>query len=75
MTPPEFLAAVAEAFGPYAKSPDNPKGANSYYVEGAAKPYVVMFSENDEPCEFATAEEAVRKAQQLKVAQDSQPHL
>ena len=75
MTPTEFLAAVADAFGPYAKSDAKPHGGEGYYVESEAKPYVVMLRDNDEPYEFATAEEAIEKAKWLKSAEDAQPEL
>ncbi len=75
MTPTEFIAAAGKAFGPYAKSPENPKGAQGYHVQGEAKPYAIMFADNDEPYKFATAEEASEKARQLRTAADSRPEV
>ena len=73
MTPTEFIAAAADAFGQYAKSSANPKGAQAYHVDGEPTPYAVMFNDNDEPYKFATAEEAIEKARQLKAAADAKP--
>jgi len=63
MTEPHYLAAVADALGPLAKSPENPDGGQGFYVEGECRPYVIFV---DEPREFKTAEEAVAKARQLR---------
>ena len=59
MTESNFLAAVADALGPLAKSPENPDGGEGFYVEGELEPYVVFL---DEPWEFRTAESAIAKA-------------
>lgn len=63
MTESDFKAAVADALGPLAKSPENPDGGEGFYVEGEWEPYVVFL---EEPREFKTAEAAIAKARQLR---------
>lgn len=63
MTFDEFKAAVSEALGPLAKSPENPEGGEAFYSPGEDKPWVVLC---DEPYEHATPEQAIAQAEKLQ---------
>ncbi len=62
MTYATYIIAVTQALGPLAKSPSNPDGGEGFYVEGEARPWVLLC---DEPYEFKTPEEAIAKAREL----------
>ena len=63
MTEDAFKAAVADALGPLASSPDNPDGDEGFYVPDEREPWVVLCGE---PYEFKTPAEAISKARALR---------